>query len=239
MKKLLVLTILLITAYSLMATNYINSSDKHEYATVNTAPEDSSGGYGTNWINPRQKGIERFYFSVRGSGWMLITLQYKYYGDDGWTDYMMVSVPKVADDSIVMPAGDDTTIYIPFITDQPFSMEFNLRDLDTTTAVLDIAGAFHLDSAIYNRIDTVSLPLTLSDSTFACEKIAWNFPWLVLFVDKNDVTAGKKIFYSFVKGMHTPTTRFPITDTSDGILWKAIVKENHYVKGECTFGFDW
>ena len=65
------------------------SNQYAEQATVDTAP--GSSGYFTNSINPRQlgkhRGIREIYFSVRGTGKMAVTLQFKITGDTTWYDY--------------------------------------------------------------------------------------------------------------------------------------------------------
>ena len=59
-----------------------------EYATVDTDP--GSEGYFTNAVSGRAKkklGSEAIFFSVKGSGDMSISLQFKDSGDTEWTTY--------------------------------------------------------------------------------------------------------------------------------------------------------
>jgi len=66
--------------------NAKTTDDYYQYATVDTDP--TSAGYYTNAVGIRQlKGVEEIYFSIRGSGQMNVTLQFKCPGDSGWTDY--------------------------------------------------------------------------------------------------------------------------------------------------------
>lgn len=60
-----------------------------EYATVDTAP--GASGYYTNSVNPRQlhknTGASEIYFSIKGTGSMSVTLQFKLASDAAWNDY--------------------------------------------------------------------------------------------------------------------------------------------------------
>jgi len=62
------------------------STDFYEYATVDTAP--GASGYGTNAVNIRSTHEKHAWFSIRGTGVMTVTLQFKCPGDTDWTDYM-------------------------------------------------------------------------------------------------------------------------------------------------------
>lgn len=67
--------------------NSVTSKESYEYAKVDTAPD--STGYWTNAVAPRGKaGVRKLYFSVRGTGTMTVTLQFKCAGDTDWTDYV-------------------------------------------------------------------------------------------------------------------------------------------------------
>jgi hypothetical protein len=72
--------------------NSKNSTGSHEYATVDTAPAQGSGGYYTNAIAPRNTKLGRFYFSIRDTtddsspSVVTVKLQFKCSGDSGWTD---------------------------------------------------------------------------------------------------------------------------------------------------------
>ena len=65
--------------------NSQSSNDFFEYATVDTDP--STDGYGTNSIVIRKNATGKAWFSVRGTGTMTVTLQFKCNGDTAWTDY--------------------------------------------------------------------------------------------------------------------------------------------------------
>jgi len=78
--------------------NSRTSADYREQATVDTAP--ASGGYFTNAINPKQlnkgttnKGARVIYFSVRGTGQMTVTLQFRPIGETTWTDFATFKRP--------------------------------------------------------------------------------------------------------------------------------------------------
>lgn len=63
------------------------TAESYEYATVDTAPDSS--GYWTNAVAPRIKaGVRKLWFSVRGTGVMVVTLQFKCAGDSDWTDFV-------------------------------------------------------------------------------------------------------------------------------------------------------
>ena len=67
--------------------NKRSDDSQYEYATVDTAP--GADGYFTSIIDSAKisVGWKRLYFSTRGSGVMIITLQFKCIGDDDWSDY--------------------------------------------------------------------------------------------------------------------------------------------------------
>ena len=65
--------------------NVKTSGVSFEYATIDTDP--SSGGFWTNPVSMRVKKITKFNFSVRGTGTMTPTVQFRCYGDAAWTDY--------------------------------------------------------------------------------------------------------------------------------------------------------
>lgn len=65
--------------------NSKSSSEYYEYATVNADPAEA--GYFTNAVSLRQKDIHHVFFSLRGTGTMDVTLQFKCPGDSGWSDY--------------------------------------------------------------------------------------------------------------------------------------------------------
>ena len=65
--------------------NSRSSRDYYEYATVDTAP--GADGYFTNAVSLRQKDIHHIFFSLRGTGTIDVTLQFKCPGDTLWSDY--------------------------------------------------------------------------------------------------------------------------------------------------------
>jgi len=66
--------------------NAKTTDDYYQYATVDSAP--AAAGYWTNAVGIRQlKGVESIWFSIRGTGEMNVTLQFKCPGDTDWTDY--------------------------------------------------------------------------------------------------------------------------------------------------------
>lgn len=68
--------------------NSQSSTDDYEYATVDTAP--GADGYFTNEVSIRKqsdRADRKVWFSVRGTGSMTVTLQFKCPGDSTWTDY--------------------------------------------------------------------------------------------------------------------------------------------------------
>ena len=67
--------------------NAQTSSDRYEYATVDSNP--GAAGYYTEKVGIQGKGfgLEWIFFSIRGAGEMLVTLQFKCPGDSAWTDH--------------------------------------------------------------------------------------------------------------------------------------------------------
>lgn len=63
------------------------NSSYYEYATVDESP--GADGYFTDEIGARVKSIAalRAFFSVRGTGSAIVTLQFRCPGDGAWTDY--------------------------------------------------------------------------------------------------------------------------------------------------------
>jgi len=65
-----------------------------EYATVDTAPANDSGGYWTNVVYPRKNKIKKLFFSIRettddsSASVMTVKLQFKCQGDTGWTNHL-------------------------------------------------------------------------------------------------------------------------------------------------------
>ena len=79
-----------------MSVNSRTSDSFHEYATVNVDP--GASGYYTNAISIRaikgNRQAEHVYFSIRGTGTMTVTLQFKCSGDAAWTDYDTYTTSK-------------------------------------------------------------------------------------------------------------------------------------------------
>ena len=59
--------------------------DYKEYVTVDTAP--GADGFWTNPIGLRDRHISYMFFSIRGTGVVTVTLQFKCEGDADWTDF--------------------------------------------------------------------------------------------------------------------------------------------------------
>ena len=109
-------------------------------------------------------------------------------------------------DSIRVPDGTDTTIYIR-TTEHNFSLEFEFDDFDDIDAVLDIGSAppqtgtanrNTVNTDYFNRFDDDRLPFTLSDTATsyqAFEKSQSNFKFLAIKLTKNSVTAGLYLRY--------------------------------------------
>jgi len=79
----LVLIVLCLMGDLVFAANAQVSKEGIEYAIVDTDP--ATAGYWTNPVYENGKGV--IAFSVRGSGSMTVTLQFKCYGDSDWSDY--------------------------------------------------------------------------------------------------------------------------------------------------------
>jgi hypothetical protein len=93
-------------------------------------------------------------------------------------------------DSIRVPDGADTTVYLYFWTESPWGISFDYKDFDDVDAILDLGECPVADGSIFNRLDSDDLPFTLADSTVAFEKMAYNFRYLAIKLTKNSVTAG-------------------------------------------------
>jgi hypothetical protein len=74
--------------------NSRSSGRYYEYAKVDTAPANGSGGYFTNPVYPRKKKITKLFFSIRETtddstaSVVVVKLQFKCPGDTGWTNHM-------------------------------------------------------------------------------------------------------------------------------------------------------
>jgi len=95
LRAISVLSVLIILVIGLVftpsfsfAANSQATHNNYEYATVDTAP--GASGYGTNEVKVRKKSSrqnQQVWFSIRGTGVMTVTLQFKCTGDSDYTDY--------------------------------------------------------------------------------------------------------------------------------------------------------
>lgn len=99
--------------------------------------------------------------------------------------------------SFVVPAGDDTTVYIPMGTPHNVIVAFNYKTFDDTDAVLDLADIANRDSVTFDRVDDIRIPYTMADST---EMFRWvdgfPSPYLGVLLTKNSVTAGLTVYWT-------------------------------------------
>ena len=65
--------------------NSKSNSDRHAYATIDTAP--GADGYWCDSVSPAKKNATPMWFSYGGGGVATVTLQFQRPGDTGWTDY--------------------------------------------------------------------------------------------------------------------------------------------------------
>jgi len=93
-------------------------------------------------------------------------------------------------DSIPLPSGADTTVYIPLFTRTNWSIEFDYSALDDVDATLDLGGASEKDGTSFVRLDDDRLPFTLSGSTVGFEKGYFSFRYLAIKLTKVSCTAG-------------------------------------------------
>ena len=87
--------------------NSQDDNSRRAYATVDEAPE--AAGYGTSEINILEKMVvsgkktRQVVFSIRGTGSMTVTLQYKCTNDSDWTDLEEFATNErksISDDSV-------------------------------------------------------------------------------------------------------------------------------------------
>ena len=99
--------------------------------------------------------------------------------------------------SFAVPAGDDTTVYIPMGTPANVEIEFNYKALDDTDGILDLASIAHKDSTTFDRVDDSRIPYTLADSTVTFRFVD-GFPSRLLGVKmtKESNTAGLLIYWT-------------------------------------------
>jgi len=103
-------------------------------------------------------------------------------------------------DSIRVPNGADTTVYLMFFDNDPWGLSFDYKDFDDTDAVLDLGESGNTtDGSVFNRLDNASLPYTMADSTVAFEKMTYNFRYLAIKLTKNSVSGGLYMRYWVVK----------------------------------------
>jgi len=103
---------------------------------------------------------------------------------------LCMNAQRVYTDSIVFPAGVDTTVYIPMFDIYNWGLEVDYSALDDVDATLDLAGVNIADGSVFNRLDDDRLPFTLVDSTVAFEKSNFSFRFLALKLTVNSCTSG-------------------------------------------------
>ena len=229
--------ILIIISILFISANSTNSGSRHEYATVDTDPV--AAGYWTTVIFPFDKKIEpnSMYFSARGTGVMMITVQFKAPGDTDWTDYLLVSMPRYYSGSIPLSTGADTNFYIPMATKYPWTLSGTYKDYDATDAIMSLGITRHPDSLTFDFIDDTRMPYTMVDSTVSFGKASFNYPWMIIRITKGSVTAGS-FNYQLTKDIRE-VSQVPIPNTSVGLQWRVGVKSGEYISGSCTFGLSW
>ena len=65
--------------------NSQSQGDRYSYATIDTAP--GADGYWCPSVSMSKKNTLELFFSRRGGGVGIISLQFQCQGDSGWTDY--------------------------------------------------------------------------------------------------------------------------------------------------------
>ena len=96
----------------------------------------------------------------------------------------------IINDSIRVPTGTDTTVYVEFFCPGMWGIQFDYRDFDAADAILDLGAVPLNDGNMFDRLDNASLPFTLADSTVSFEKYTFNFHYLAIKLTKTSVTAG-------------------------------------------------
>ena len=105
-------------------------------------------------------------------------------------------------DSIRVPDGADTTVYIKFFTNASWSIQFNYKNFDASDAILDIGAVAEPDSTIFDRIDLYDsgdLPYTMADSSVTFQKKDWPHRYIAIKLTKTSVTAGLQLYYWITK----------------------------------------
>lgn len=106
------------------------------------------------------------------------------------SDSRFLTRQGIINDSIRVPTGTDTTVYVEFFCPGMWGVQFDYRDFDASDATLDIGTCPLNDGNTFDRLDDSSLPITLSDSTVSIEKYTFNFRYMAIKLTKNSVTAG-------------------------------------------------
>lgn len=91
-----------------MANANVSGTGK-EYATVDTAP--AAGGFWTASIGMREKRIPQVFFTIRGTGDAVVTLQFKCDGDTDWTDFNNDGVALVTGDNKVIEGSSANMLW--------------------------------------------------------------------------------------------------------------------------------
>ena len=105
-------------------------------------------------------------------------------------------------DSIRVPDGADTTVYIKFFTGASWSIQFNYKNFDASDAILDIGAVAEPDSTSFDRIDLYDsgdLPYTMADSSVTFQKTDWPHRCIAIKLPKPSVTAGLQLYYWITK----------------------------------------
>ena len=105
-------------------------------------------------------------------------------------------------DSLAVPTGADTTIYIKFYTVSPWSIQFDYKAFDDVDAIIDIAAVAEPDSTIFDRIDVYDsgdLPYTMADSSVTFQGDSWPHRYIGIKLTKTSVTAGIMLYYWITK----------------------------------------
>lgn len=99
-------------------------------------------------------------------------------------------------DSIRVPTGTDTTVYVEFFCPGGWGIQIDYKDFDAADAILDIGAVPYdddydaADPLWFDRLDNSGLPFTLADSTISLEKDSHRFSFLGIKLTKTSVTAG-------------------------------------------------
>ena len=65
--------------------NTKTTGDYKNYITIDTSP--GSAGFFTDAISERTERLQDLFFSMRGNGIGIVTVQFKHQDDSTWTDY--------------------------------------------------------------------------------------------------------------------------------------------------------